>query len=767
MSSYMQPEERTRSRIAGSDPLPRRHRPGGFASLLAAGALALSAPAAFASAILMTSGQVKERFHWQMVTVGSVEEGSFEHNTEVRVFQERLDLPLTSVVAVDAIPGGGAGSIPIDTYVSSFLVHLDRRAPSGESVVTGWIEFDQDILGVLYEDGSLDATDASLGMSELIYPVGNFRGLEFTGSSGVDELLIASRRIDFTLRTNVHLDQIRILLKADGTGASFSVDHQGPTHLTAPAWGGGLITAGDILTIGSPASPGPNAPSFTPGTPGKMLDIGANLHIPIPGIGGVFELDALSFGRDAGDRLRFSVDEFARGVMDGDPAPDVYTEGSTGHLEASADLFRYRGPAIETPIGVTSGNRATHDGNATGPVVARGFGLVEPNPPSLLDPNDPGDNLDGLDIGTVPSDLGSWVFFSLDDNFTDPAESSGGSPNTGTGPSNGYSGAAVLMTAPGFGVYVYADIFDLGLIPRPEGNGDDIDALIVRDTELNPGDQVPSYDPAKDVIWFSLRRGSDYIGQPDTRLGLPITEADILEPGPAIVIPGEALGLWTRRQSLPGEIPDDVDGIDLFYAKLKPAADPDSAQTAIGQSVVIDVLANDVAGPGGLNPASVRIFDQPRFGTITALDPLHGQITYQHDGSGHSIDRFSYIVYDGQGEVSDVTTVSLDIFPASDVDPAATPASPIGLALDGSNPTASETRLRLRAPVTDLVSLTVYDISGKQVRRLLDEASGAEQERIVVWDGRDDRGKTVGSGVFYARLVAGSASTTLPLVRRR
>ncbi len=64
------------------------------------------------------------------------------------------------------------------------------------------------------------------------------------------------------------------------------------------------------------------------------------------------------------------------------------------------------------------------------------------------------------------------------------------------------------------------------------------------------------------------------------------------------------------------------------------------------------------------------------------------------------------------------------------------------------------------------VRLTVHDLNGRCVRILLDgPASGGRQ--VVRWDGRDDRGRPVGTGVYFARLVVDGMTATRRLDRLR
>jgi flagellar hook assembly protein FlgD len=52
------------------------------------------------------------------------------------------------------------------------------------------------------------------------------------------------------------------------------------------------------------------------------------------------------------------------------------------------------------------------------------------------------------------------------------------------------------------------------------------------------------------------------------------------------------------------------------------------------------------------------------------------------------------------------------------------------------------------------VRLSIYSVNGRLVRTLIDEAVGAGQH-VVVWDGADENGADLGSGIYFARLATG------------
>jgi subtilisin-like proprotein convertase family protein len=75
------------------------------------------------------------------------------------------------------------------------------------------------------------------------------------------------------------------------------------------------------------------------------------------------------------------------------------------------------------------------------------------------------------------------------------------------------------------------------------------------------------------------------------------------------------------------------------------------------------------------------------------------------------------------------------------------------------NPFNPRTTVRFDLPRTMDVSLRIYDVSGRLVCTLVDEVLPAATHSIA-WDGQDDTGRRVASGVYYYRLIAGENSTT-------
>jgi hypothetical protein len=85
-------------------------------------------------------------------------------------------------------------------------------------------------------------------------------------------------------------------------------------------------------------------------------------------------------------------------------------------------------------------------------------------------------------------------------------------------------------------------------------------------------------------------------------------------------------------------------------------------------------------------------------------------------------------------------------------------AVPRSLALHPNvpNPFNPSTTVRYDLPLPLPVRLAVYDVAGRLVRALVDDASQAAGRHEAVWDGRDETGAEVGTGVYFCRLRAGN-----------
>jgi hypothetical protein len=91
------------------------------------------------------------------------------------------------------------------------------------------------------------------------------------------------------------------------------------------------------------------------------------------------------------------------------------------------------------------------------------------------------------------------------------------------------------------------------------------------------------------------------------------------------------------------------------------------------------------------------------------------------------------------------------------------PSMTASLSQNTPNPFNPTTQINFTIPARENVTVSVYDASGRLVRTLVDEARGSGSHSIQ-WDGRDNAGTTVGSGVYFCRLTAGSYTESRKMV---
>lgn len=95
--------------------------------------------------------------------------------------------------------------------------------------------------------------------------------------------------------------------------------------------------------------------------------------------------------------------------------------------------------------------------------------------------------------------------------------------------------------------------------------------------------------------------------------------------------------------------------------------------------------------------------------------------------------------------------------------PIAAPALPLTLDQNHPNPFNPSTTIGYYLPEKCPVRLEVYDISGRRIAGLIDK----ELEKgsyAIEWDGKDERGNSVASGIYFYRLTAGKQTTSRRMV---
>jgi hypothetical protein len=120
-----------------------------------------------------------------------------------------------------------------------------------------------------------------------------------------------------------------------------------------------------------------------------------------------------------------------------------------------------------------------------------------------------------------------------------------------------------------------------------------------------------------------------------------------------------------------------------------------------------------------------------------------------HDRSTAPETTYTYriiISRDGSAVTSFETTVT-------------TPAMRFVLEQNRPNPFNPSTEIAFQLRSAERVRLKIYDVSGRLVRVLLDENRLAGRGNVI-WNGVDDTGRIVASGVYFCRMTAGPFQET-------
>ena len=79
------------------------------------------------------------------------------------------------------------------------------------------------------------------------------------------------------------------------------------------------------------------------------------------------------------------------------------------------------------------------------------------------------------------------------------------------------------------------------------------------------------------------------------------------------------------------------------------------------------------------------------------------------------------------------------------------------------NPFNPETIIRYNLPENIFVNITIYDLLGKKVKTLVNQAHVAGPQSIV-WNANDDYGERVSAGIFFYQIQAGGFIQTRKMV---
>ncbi|MGM0484424.1 MAG: FlgD immunoglobulin-like domain containing protein [Candidatus Krumholzibacteriota bacterium] len=150
-------------------------------------------------------------------------------------------------------------------------------------------------------------------------------------------------------------------------------------------------------------------------------------------------------------------------------------------------------------------------------------------------------------------------------------------------------------------------------------------------------------------------------------------------------------------------------------------------------------------------------YPEERFTRLAVVD-ADGELEYSYDDrSWKSGSTYHYRVY-----LEDEENQTL-LFNSG---PVAVPVSMLSLYQNEPNPFNPSTRIKYNLPERTRVALNIYDVSGRMVKSLVDKVQD-KGLHSVVWNGRDNAGRAVSSGVYFYTLNSEAGNLTRKLVLLR
>lgn len=160
-----------------------------------------------------------------------------------------------------------------------------------------------------------------------------------------------------------------------------------------------------------------------------------------------------------------------------------------------------------------------------------------------------------------------------------------------------------------------------------------------------------------------------------------------------------------------------------------------------------------------VNAPSIEIAQVPATETAyTDYDITVGKTYYYRIAGVDSADNFSEL----SDEIEVRTDVTTSVDPSLDGIP-----EQFQLSQNYPNPFNPETNFTYFVADKGQVSLAIYDLIGRRVRMLLQNESKGVGRYSIRWDGKDEFGNRVATGIYFARMVAGSFSQIRKVVLQK
>jgi hypothetical protein len=202
-----------------------------------------------------------------------------------------------------------------------------------------------------------------------------------------------------------------------------------------------------------------------------------------------------------------------------------------------------------------------------------------------------------------------------------------------------------------------------------------------------------------------------------------------------------------------------VEPVDLFAADIWLRYDPQKLQ-------ILDIVPAEKFGNFNLvyNESSYGLVKIAMYGTQAVSLP--GELIHIVMEIADSEKKETEIQCE-KFLINEVSVEMGSIFISTDVNqPSAETVLEYRLDENYPNPFNPDTEIHYALKKPGNVSLKIYDIQGRQIRTLMDVFQ-TEGSHVVIWDGKNDNGRDVSSGVYFCRLISGSYTHTIRMIKTK
>ena len=216
-----------------------------------------------------------------------------------------------------------------------------------------------------------------------------------------------------------------------------------------------------------------------------------------------------------------------------------------------------------------------------------------------------------------------------------------------------------------------------------------------------------------------------------------------------------------KQVTINGDIPPEIEIYHVGLTSSTGLPDPVPSWTEIKIMATIDDV-NPSGGESGVEMAILNWQKNSLEADTTsrmmsqAFNLLMQQYVYHTEMPGNTNGTVIYwwiSAEDVQGNISSMNKQTLVIGTLAEINE----PLPVGFKLHGNypNPFNPITTIEFSLNGYSKVDLIVFDIKGAEVRRLVSSEALLPGSHSVVWDGRNERGQRLSSGVYFTKLIAG------------